>query len=111
MTNCLFCEIIDRKIPAKIRYEDDDFVAFDDIKPKAKTHILIVPRRHIHSVSALLDTDEELMGKMIMTAKKIAKKEGLESYRLVLNSGTDAGQAVDHLHMHILGGNKLGDIA
>jgi histidine triad (HIT) family protein len=111
MTDCLFCKIIDRKIPAKIRYVDDDFMAFDDIKPKAKTHILLVPKLHIHSIAAIEGSDETLMGKMIMTAKKVAIKAGLDSFRLVFNSGADAGAEVDHVHMHILGGNKLGDIA
>lgn len=108
---CIFCKIIEKQIPATIRYEDDNFVAFDDIKPKAKTHILLVPRRHIHSVAALEESDETFMGKMIMTAKKVANEAGLDSFRLVFNSGSDAGAEVDHIHLHILGGNKLGDIA
>jgi len=111
MTDCIFCKIAEKQIPATIRYEDDDFVAFDDIKPKAKTHILLIPKRHIHSVAALEESDEALMGKMIMTAKKVAIEAGLDSFRLVFNSGNDAGAEVDHIHLHILGGNKLGDIA
>lgn len=110
--NCIFCQIANHKIPAKIKYEDEDFVAFDDIHPKAKVHILLIPKRHIHSVDALTDQDEELIGKMILTAKKVAEEAGIgHNFRLVTNSGPDAGQAVDHLHFHILGGNKLGDIA
>ena len=109
--SCLFCKIINKEIPSSIQYEDDDFVAFNDINPKAKAHILLVPKRHIHSVAALKDSDEELIGTMVMAAKKVASDAGLESYRLVFNSGRDAGQEVDHLHLHILGGNKLGPIA
>ena len=109
--SCLFCKIVSKEIPSKIRFEDKDFVAFDDIKPKAKIHILLVPKRHIHSVAALEDSDQDLIGKMIMTAKKVACDAKLDSFRLVFNSGRDAGQEVDHIHLHILGGNKLGDIA
>lgn len=109
--SCLFCKIASKEIPSKIRFEDDDFIAFDDINPKAKTHILLVPKRHIHSVAAIEDSDQDLIGKMILTAKKVADDAGLNSFRLVFNSGRDAGQEVDHIHLHILGGNKLGDIA
>lgn len=110
--NCLFCKIASHQIPAKIRYEDDNFIAFDDIHPKAKVHILLIPKKHIHSVEALTDRDETLIGKMILTAKNVADEAGIgDNFRLVTNSGPDAGQVIDHLHFHILGGNKLGDIA
>lgn len=109
--DCLFCKIGAKEVPAKVRYEDDDFIAFDDINPKAKIHVLLIPKRHIHSLAALEDSDQDLIGKLMFTAKKVAKEAGLDSFRLVFNSGRDAGQAVDHLHLHILGGNKLGDIA
>ena len=110
---CLFCKIANRDIPSTVRYEDDDFFAFDDINPKAKIHILLIPKRHIPSVAALNDTDADLVAKMTLVARDIAKKEGIDKtgYRLVFNSGTDAGQEVDHIHLHILGGNKLGPIA
>ena len=109
--DCLFCKIAQKEIPAKIRFENNDFIAFLDINPKAKTHILLIPKRHIHSIKALDDSDADLMGKMIIEARNVAKEANLSSYRVVFNSGRDAGQAVDHLHLHILGGNKLGDIA
>jgi histidine triad (HIT) family protein len=109
--DCLFCKIAKGEIPSKKRFEDDDFFAFDDIHPKAAMHILLIPKRHIHSVAALEDSDEELIGKLMMTAQKVAKENGLESFRLVFNSGADAGQEVDHLHAHILGGERLGPIA
>ena len=110
---CLFCSIAEHKIPAKIQYEDDDFIAFDDIHPRAEIHILLIPKRHINSVAALDDTDSDLIAKMILTARNLAKKKGIDKtgYRLVFNSGTDAGQEVDHIHLHILGGSKLGHIA
>ncbi len=109
--DCLFCKIAKKEIPAKIEYEDENFIAFNDINPKAKTHILLIPKKHIHSIAALASDDLGLIAKMILTAKEIAKEKELESFRLVFNSGKDAGQSVDHLHGHILGGNGLGDIA
>lgn len=109
--DCLFCKIVNKEIPAKIRYEDDIFLAFDDIHPKAKTHILLIPKRHITSVSDLKDSDQELMGEIMIRARDIAKNTGLSSFRLVINSGEEAGQEVKHIHAHLLGGNKLGDIA
>lgn len=110
--DCLFCKIIEHKIPAGTRFENDDFIAFDDINPKAATHILLLPKRHIHSVASLEDSDADLIAKMIFRARDIAKEAGIgESFRLVFNSGRDAGQEVDHIHLHILGGNKLGHIA
>lgn len=109
--DCLFCKIIRKEIPAKIRFENDEFFAFNDIRPKADTHILVVPKKHVHSVAALEIKDERMIGRLIMTVNKIAKDAKLKSYRLVFNSGPDAGQEVDHLHAHILGGNKLGPIA
>lgn len=112
MEECIFCKIAKGEIPANIRYEDEEFIAFDDINPRAKVHILIIPKHHIHSVAALDEVDASMMGKMIIAAKKIADELRIsEGFRLVLNSGKDAGQEVDHLHMHILGGNKLGHIA
>jgi len=109
--SCLFCKIAQKEMSSKIRFENDDFIAFDDINPKAKTHILLIPKRHLYSVKALDDTDADLMGKMLLAARDVAKKANLDSFRIVFNSGRDAGQAVDHLHLHILGGNKLGSIA
>jgi len=106
----LFCKIAKHEIPAKIRYEDEKFIAFDDINPKAPVHILLIPKEHIPSVAALKDEDQELIGKMILKARDIAKEAGLESFRLVFNSGRDAGQSVDHIHLHILGGKVLGDL-
>ncbi len=107
--DCLFCQIATHEVPAKIKFEDANFIAFDDINPKAKIHILIIPKKHIHSVAALNDADADLVGKLILTARDIAKEQGIDrtGYRLVFNSGTDAGQVVDHLHLHLIGGERL----
>lgn len=109
--SCIFCKIIKKELPSNIIFENEDFIAFNDISPKANTHILLVPKRHIASIIELPESDAEMMGKMIITAKKIATNAGLSSYRLVFNSGPDAGQEVPHLHLHLLGGNELGSIA
>jgi len=111
--DCLFCKIAQHNVPANIRFENDEFIAFDDINPKAKKHILLIPKKHIPSVAALKDADAELVAKLILTARDIAKEEGIDKtgYRLVFNSGRDAGAVVDHIHLHILGRGTLGPIA
>ena len=109
MENCLFCKIAAGQIPSKIVYQDDDVVAFEDINPQAPQHVLIIPRRHIASVSDLTATDGPVLASIFMAAQKVASDLNLErGYRLVTNSGPDAGQAVFHLHFHLLGGRKLG---
>jgi len=107
--DCIFCKIAAGQIPATFVYEDARVVAFRDIKPEARVHVLIVPRRHVDRVSSLVsDDDFALIGDIHRAALKIATNEGLSSgFRLVTNSGPDAGQAVDHLHYHLLGGQKL----
>ena len=105
----IFSKIIRHEIPSDIRYQDDDITVFADIAPKAKVHLLIVPNRVIPSVNELEDGDAALIGKMVLTAKKIAKEMGFaeNGYRLVINCGKDGGQDVPHLHLHLLGGEKL----
>lgn len=107
MNECLFCKIAAKELPSKIQYEDKNIIAFDDINPKAKIHILIVPKKHIESVKKLEESDSELMGKLILAAKKIAQEKGLKGYRLVFNVGRAGGQLVDHIHLHLLSGQKL----
>lgn len=103
----LFSRIISREIPADIVYEDDHVVAFRDIDPKAPVHILIVPRQEIAGVAEVPDAGDHQH--LLNAARKIAEQEGLAGgYRLVINQGPDAGQSVDHLHMHLLGGRPLG---
>ncbi len=109
-TNCLFCKIIRKEIPAKIVYDDDKVIAFEDINPQAPHHLLILPKEHIPTVNDLMAKHNELMGHMIQVAKKLAKDYGIDEkgYRLVFNCNKDAGQAVHHIHMHFLGGRKMG---
>lgn len=104
MDDCIFCKILKKEIPADIVYEDDDLIAFNDINPKAKTHILIVPKNHIDSVKELSDTDEHviLMGKMVLAAKRIAGKKNLKGYQLIYNVGKSAGQIIFHIHLHLM---------
>lgn len=109
MSDCLFCKIIAGQIPCTEVFADEDFLAFRDIDPKAPTHILIIPRQHIGGLSDFSDADQTMAGKLLVTATKIAKNEGLveNGYRFVINNGRDGGQTVGHLHLHILGGRTL----
>jgi histidine triad (HIT) family protein len=106
---CIFCRIVAGEVPSDIVYQDDDFLAFRDIMPKAPTHILIIPKTHIASVAELSDEQEELVGRLIITAKNLAEKEGIarKGYRLVINCGPEGGQLMPHLHLHLIGGKQL----
>ncbi|PIV17852.1 MAG: histidine triad nucleotide-binding protein [Elusimicrobia bacterium CG03_land_8_20_14_0_80_50_18] len=105
---CLFCAIASGSVKADIVYRDGETLAFRDVDPKAPDHVLIIPLKHIGSLGEMPDEDSPLMGKIIVTAKKVARKLSLESYRLVINNGKDAGQSVFHLHAHLLGGRLFG---
>lgn len=109
MKDCIFCKIVDKELPSRIIYEDNKFIAFKDVNPKAPVHLLIIPKKHIPSVNRIESQDADLVGKLILVAQKIAKKEGVSEsgYRLIFNIGKNAGQTVDHLHLHLLGGKKL----
>jgi histidine triad (HIT) family protein len=106
MEECIFCKIINGEIPSEIIHENEDFIVFKDIRPKAPVHILIVPKKHIVSINHLKEEDRELVGKLILTAKEVAGTIGLEEkgYKLVFNVGKGGGQVIDHLHLHLLGG-------
>jgi histidine triad (HIT) family protein len=106
---CIFCKIIKREIPSEIVYENSEVIAFEDIEPKTPVHILVIPRKHIPSVEKLEEGDKELVGKLVLVARKLAREKGIDKtgYRLVFNIGKDAGHTVDHLHLHLLGGRKL----
>ncbi len=106
---CIFCDIVNKKSPAKLVYEDDEIVAFPDIHPFAPVHILIIPKKHLSCVNDLTEEDQAIVGKMILVAKKLAQENKIDQsgYRLVINCGKDAGQVVDHLHLHLRGGEKL----
>ncbi len=106
--NCLFCKVIAKKIPAGFEYEDNSIIAIQDINPKAPTHLLIMPKKHIAQVSEAEKTDSELLGKMILCAKELAHERKLdEGYRLIFNNGVKAGQSVFHIHLHLLGGRVM----
>ena len=108
MGDCIFCKIVDGSAPATIVHRDERVTAFRDLHPAAPTHILIVPNRHIHSVNALETADAEIVGHMLVIAKELAAKENLaDGFRLVTNTGPQAGQTVFHMHLHLLGGRQL----
>ncbi|MEJ2383421.1 MAG: histidine triad nucleotide-binding protein [Xanthomonadales bacterium] len=109
MADDLFLKIIEREIPADIVYETDDLLAFRDISPQAPTHILIIPKEHIRTVNDLDERHAELVGQMFLVAADLARKEGFseDGYRLVMNCGDQGGQAVYHIHLHLLGGRQM----
>jgi histidine triad (HIT) family protein len=105
---CLFCKIVAREIPSQIVLETDRAVAFRDLRPVAPTHILVIPKKHIVGIAEATDDEAPILGEVLLAAREAAKKEGLTGgYRLVINSGPDAGQSVLHLHVHVLGGRSL----
>lgn len=107
MEDCVFCKIIDRKLPSKIEYEDKDIIVFQNINPLAPVHILIVPKKHISSLSEIVESDRELLGKALLVAKKVAEDLGIsEAFRVAIANGENAGQSVFHLHFHLTGGWK-----
>jgi histidine triad (HIT) family protein len=109
MSETIFSKIIKREIPADIVYEDSDVLAFRDVNPQAPTHILIIPKKSIRTVNDLDAADAALVGKMVLTAKKLAAESGFaeDGYRLVINCNTGAGQTVYHLHLHLLAGRQF----
>jgi len=105
MPDTLFTKIINRELPADIVYEDEQCLAFKDINPQAPLHILIIPKKHIEKISDAQDEDQELLGHLMLKATQIAQEQGFgDAFRLVVNNGAGAGQAVFHLHVHILAG-------
>jgi histidine triad (HIT) family protein len=110
MADCLFCKIAAGEIPAEKVKEADDWIAFRDISPQAPTHILIIPREHIATLNEVAPGNETLLGSLFLAAKQIAAEEGIaeSGYRAVVNCNADAGQAVFHIHMHLLGGREMG---
>ncbi|MDA3842999.1 MAG: histidine triad nucleotide-binding protein [Candidatus Kapabacteria bacterium] len=109
MPDTIFTKIINREIPADIQYEDDDVIAFNDIEPQAPVHILIIPKKPIATINDANDEDAELLGKILLAAKKIAKDKNIAEggYRLVINTNKDAQQTVFHIHCHLLAGRKF----
>jgi len=108
--NCIFCKIADGAVPATLLRDSDDVLAFRDIDPKAPVHVLVIPRLHIASLNDADDEAQALLGRMMLVARELAESEGIATtgYRLVMNTGAQGGQSVDHVHLHLLGGRSLG---
>lgn len=108
MSDCIFCKIGRKEIPAKLIYDDAEIFAFEDIHPQAPTHLLICPQKHMVSLNDASAQDAAMLGRMLLVAKQLAAKYGLGGgYRTVINNGAEAGQSVDHLHLHVLGGRAM----
>jgi histidine triad (HIT) family protein len=102
-TDCIFCKILSGAIPAKKIYEDDDFIAFHDIKPMAKVHFLIVPKLHVETLKDCDETHQILLGKALLLAPKLAAEQGLKGFKTLINTGREGGQEVFHIHVHVFG--------
>ena len=109
MSDCLFCRIAEKKIPARIIYEDDRAVAFEDITPQAPVHTLVIPKKHIATILDVTADDHGLVGHLFKVAATITKEKGIaeKGFRLVMNTNSDGGQTVFHIHLHILGGRAM----
>ncbi len=109
MTHCIFCKIVTKEIPATLHYEDKEILAFNDIKPQAPVHLLIIPKIHIERISEIKPDNLSLWGKMLMVANQLAKENNIDQkgYRLVANCNPEAGQTVYHVHLHLLGGRPM----
>lgn len=101
--DCLFCNIIDKKIPGKIEYEDERCIAFYDIHPKSRVHLLICPKKHIPTIADLEEGDEKVIGHLVKVAKELAVKHDCKGYQLLFNVGKEAGQVIFHVHLHLMG--------
>lgn len=110
MNDCLFCKFVSGEIKPNVVYEDGDVLAFRDVNPQAPTHILVIPKRHIATLNDLQGGDAELIGKLYLAARKVAKEEGIAEpgYRTLINCNAEAGQTVFHIHLHLLGGRPMG---
>ena len=106
--DCIFCKIIAGEIPAKVVHRDDDAIAIEDVNPQAPTHLLVMPVRHVPNVGEMSpETDAALMGKLIAISARLGRENERDGYRLVVNTGPDGGQTVDHTHVHVLAGRHL----
>ena len=106
--DCIFCKIVSGSIPAKKVREDEDLLAFHDIDPKAPRHILVIPKKHIGSLAEAKPGDEALLGRLLVAVSEIAREQGLgNGYRVVISTGAEGGQTVEHLHIHLLGGRQM----
>jgi histidine triad (HIT) family protein len=109
MADCLFCKIVNREIPASIVYEDDRLLAFSDTNPQAPTHVLVIPKRHIATLSDLTPADDAIVGEIVRRAAAIAAERGIAAggFRTVFNTNAGAGQSVFHIHLHLIGGRVM----
>lgn len=107
-TDCIFCKIVSGVIPAKKIYEDDDVIVFNDIKPKAKIHFMIVPKLHVETLKDCDVSHQQLLGRMLLLVPKLAREHGLEGFKTLINTGREGGQEVFHLHIHVFGGGLPG---
>lgn len=105
--NCIFCAIADGEVKSQIVHEDEDVLVFKDLNPQAPTHLLIIPKKHISRLDEAQDADAKLLGKILLTARDLAKKYDIKDFRLVTNNGKGAGQSVDHLHFHLMAGRRF----
>ena len=109
MKNCLFCEIANGEVESEIVYRDEQVCAFNDINPQAPVHILIIPRKHIEGINVLTQKDKGIIGHILLVAKELSEEKSISEggFRVLINSGSNAGQVIEHLHFHLLGGTKL----
>lgn len=106
--DCIFCRIVEGRIPSKKVWEDEQALAFRDIDPKAPTHILVIPKKHVASLAHAEPGDAALLGRLLLAAAEVAREQGLgKGYRVVISTGPEGGQTVDHLHLHVLGGRQM----
>lgn len=109
MDKCIFCKIVNKEIPAKVVYEDDRVIAFEDINPQAPVHVLLIPKEHFVSLNDIPEEKMELVGHILSKARWVAQEKGIKEsgYRIVLNTARDSGQDVFHIHFHVLGGRRM----
>jgi histidine triad (HIT) family protein len=109
VSDCIFCKIAESKVPSKIVYEDEGVVAFEDINPQAPVHVIVIPRKHIPTTLDIDAADNAIIGHLFQVANKIAGEKGIaeRGFRLVMNTNSDAGQSVYHIHLHVLGGRHM----
>ncbi len=106
---CLFCKIAIGEIPSKVLFEDADLLAFHDVAPQAPVHVLVIPKRHLASLAEAAEADAAILGKLALATRRVAEETGIAAsgFRVVANSGADAGQSVHHLHLHVIGGRAM----
>ena len=108
--DCIFCNIVQKSTPAKLVYEDEQAIAFEDIHPKAPIHLLVVPKVHLTSLAHASQEQQQLLGHLLLVVQKIAQDKQIAGYKTVINTGREGGQVVDHLHLHLLAGRKQAEV-